>query len=151
MTPFLNSEVVEAWPVISPDGRWLAYASNESETREVWVRPFPEPGGKIQISNEGGISPIWSKDGSQLFYRKGDGVWVVDINTEGGFSSSKPRLVFKEKGLNATIPLRAWDLWPDGQGFLMTKRGESKYQQVDEILIIQNWFEELKRLVPVKK
>ena len=152
VTTFLNSKAYEAYPEISPDGRWLAYVSDESEEFEVWIRPFPGPGGRVQISNEGGgLSPIWSKDGRQLFYRVvPDKVCVVDIRTEGGFSSSKPRLLFEQPFMNSD-PIRSWDLWPDGQGFLMGKGEEQEPQPVTEMILIQNWFEELKRLVPTKR
>ena len=117
---------------------------------EVWVRPFPGPGGRWQISNEGGSEPIWSKDGRQLFYRRADQVWVADIRTEGGFSAGKPRLLFEQRDLMGEAHIRSWDLWPDGQGFLMVKLERAKPQPVTEMILVQNWFEELKRLVPVK-
>jgi Tol biopolymer transport system component len=150
VTPFLDQKVWAGWPVISPDGRWLAYTSTESGSIEVWVRPFPGKGGKWQISNDQGQEPIWSKDGKQLFYRRVNQVWVADIKTEGGFSPGKPRLLFEPRGMAMNNPLRHWDLEPDGQGFLMVQTVETKPQPVKEIVLVQNWFEELKRLVPVK-
>jgi serine/threonine protein kinase len=151
VTPFLNSEFREAWPEISPDGRWLAYASDETGRGEVYVCSFPSKDKKRQISEEGGSSPIWSKDGKQLFYRRGMAVWVADIETEGELSSSKPRMLFDRERLSVGGPLRHWDLWPDGQGFLMLELGERMSQPADEIIIVQNWFEELKHLVPTGK
>jgi Tol biopolymer transport system component len=150
--PFLKSKAFEGFPEISPDGNWIAYVSDESGRLEVCVRPFPGPGAKYQISNAGGISPIWSKNGSQLFYRNGTGnqVWVVDIRLEGGFSPSKPRLLF-EKILTWGAPTRNWDLWPEGKGFLMLKQEDREPQPVKEIVLVENWFEELKRLVPTGK
>ena len=70
VTPFLNSRFNEVYPEFSPDGRWIACGSNESGRQEVYVRPFPGPGGKSQISNEGGAEPLWSRNGKQLFYRR---------------------------------------------------------------------------------
>ena len=96
--PFLNSKADEGWPEISPEGRWMAYASDESGRMEVWVRPFMGPGGRWQISKEGGSEPIWSKDGTQLFYRQEEQVWVVDVRTKGGFSAGKPRQLFEKEG-----------------------------------------------------
>jgi serine/threonine-protein kinase len=151
VTHLLDSKAAEIFPEISPNGHWLAYVSDESGRKEVWVRPFPGPGGKWQISTEGGSEPIWSKDGKQLFYRQTDLAWVVDIQTEAGFSASRPRLMFKKAGYNRGSVNREWDLWPDGQGFLMVKLDERKPQPVTEIILIQNWFEELKRLVPASK
>jgi len=150
VTPFLNSKADERWPEISPDGRWIAYASDESGQsgkHEVLVRPFPGPGGRWKISKEGGSEPIWSKDGKQLFYRMDDQIWAVNVRTEAGFYADKPRLLMK-RGLMTASPLRTWDLWPDGQGFLMVKWEESKPQPVMEMILVQNWFEELKRLAP---
>jgi len=156
VTPFLNSKAAEGWPEISPDGRWLAYSSDESGGYEVWVRPFSGQGGRWQISREGGTEPIWSKDGRQLFYRQSgtslaDQVWVADVRTEGGFSSGKPRLLFDMQGFMGKEAVRGWDLWPDGRGFLMVKMEERKPQPVTEMVLVQNWFEELKRLVPTGK
>jgi serine/threonine-protein kinase len=148
---FLNSKAEEGWPNFSPNGHWLAYASDESGQLEVWVRPFPGPGGRWQVSKEGGIDPLWSKDGRQLFYRQGGKVWVVDVQTDGGFSYGKPRLLFEKEGLEEGDPLQCWDLWPDGQSFLMVKVGDRKAEPVIQINFVQNWFEELKRLVPAGK
>ena len=151
MIPFLNSKTNERYPEFSLDGRWLAYSSNESGRYEVCVRPFPGPGGRWQISKEGGDQPVWSKDGRQLFFRKDAQVWVADIRTERGFSAGKPRLLFEQRGLSWGYPIRVWDLWPDGQAFQMVKVGEVKPQPATEIILVQNWFEELKRLVPTGK
>ena len=129
--------------------------SNESGRREVYVRPFPGPGGKWLISQEGGAQPLWARNGKQLFYRSGGGkgeVWVVDIRTDGGFSPSKPRLLFNTPGLGgAGAPIRGWDLSLDGQRFLMVKNEELKPTPVTELVLVMNWFEEFKRLSPTGK
>jgi hypothetical protein len=150
ITTFLNSQAGEGWPEFSPDGRWMAYGSNESGRFEVYVRPYPGPGGKWLISQEGGVEPLWARNGKQLFYRSTDGgqVWVVDVRTEGGFSPSKPRILFKAPGLGPGGPIRSWDLSLDGQRFLMVKMEETKPTPVTEMVLVQNWFEELKRLAP---
>jgi len=155
VTPFLNSRVDESWPAFSPDGRWIAYSSDEGRqpVYEVYVRPFPGPGGKWLISHEGGTEPVWAHNGRQLFYRSSDGqrVWVVDIRTDAGFSAGKPRLLFKAQGLGAAGLSRAWDPSLDDQRFLMVKMEERKPQPVTELILVQNWFEDLKRLVPAGK
>ena len=151
ITPFLNSRAYEFYQEFSPDGRWLAYGSNESGTHEVYVRPFPGPGGKWLISRYGGTQPLWSRNGKQLFYRWRDEVWVVDVQTAGGFSVSKPRLLFKAPGFRSGDPIRVWDISLDGQHFLMVKSEERKIQPVTEMILVQNWFEELKRLAPTGK
>ena len=78
-------------------------------------------------------------------------VCVVDVRTNGGFSAGKPRLLFKAQGYSAGGVIRAWDLSLDGQRFLMVKEEERKPQPVAEMILVQNWFEELKRLMPTKK
>jgi RNA polymerase sigma factor (TIGR02999 family) len=153
-TPFLNSRFDERWPEFSPDGRFIAYASDESGDYEVYVRPFPGLGGKTQVSNEGGAEPLWSRDGKQLFYRRPQRrptqVWVVDLQTVAGFSAGKPRLLFERAGYGTSDPTRDWDISLDGQKFLMVRFEERKPQPVTEMVLVQNWLEELKRLVPVK-
>ena len=126
--------------------------SDESGRAEVYVRPFPGPGSKWLISQEGGLEPLWARNGKQLFYRSFDGqqVWAVDVRTEGDFSASKPRLLFKAPGLSLGGPIRGWDLSLDGQRFLMVKLEEAKPKPVTEMILVQNWFEELKRLCPTK-
>ena len=149
--PFLNSPASERYPMFSPDGRWLAYASNESGQMEVYVRPFPNPNGKWKISPELGAEPLWSRDGKHLYYRSGDQVWMVDVRTENGFMPSRPRLLFEKKGLLWSYPIRSWDISPDGRRFLMVKMDQFKAGPVTEMAIVGNWFEELKRLVPSGK
>jgi serine/threonine-protein kinase len=151
-TPFLNSTADEYYPEVSPDGRWLAYVSDESGRWEVYVRPFARAEGKWLISSDGGREPLWARNGKQLFYRSRDvrQVWVVDIRTDGGFSPSKPRLVFEKPGYEKAAPFRGWDISHDGQRFLMVKEEEMKPQPVTEMILVQNWFEELKRLCPTK-
>jgi eukaryotic-like serine/threonine-protein kinase len=155
VTPYHSTPANESFPDFSPDGRWLAYASDESGRSEVYVRSFPGPGGKFQISHEGGSVVFWSRDGKQLFYRggnlKGTQMWSVDIRTDGVFSAGKPRLLFQQQEYVGYIPVRGCDLSSDGQQFLMVKQQDLKPQPVTEMILVQNWFEELKRLVPAGK
>ena len=92
--PFVNSAFNERQPAFSPDGRWLAYQSNESGNYEVYVRPFPGPGGKWQISTGGGVYPKWSRNGKELFYRTPDSKIMVVTYTASGdsFRADKPQL-----------------------------------------------------------
>lgn len=153
ITPFLNSGADEGWPEFSPDGRWLAYSSDESGRPEVYVRPFPGPGGKWLISHEGGMDPLWARNGKQLFYRSVDGqqVWAVDVRAEGEFSPGKPRLLFKGQGFGTSGLARGWDLSPDGRRFLMVKMEERSSRPVTEMILVQNVFDKLKGLVPAGK
>jgi len=152
VTPFLNSKANEYYPDFSPDGHWMAYMSDESGRPEVYIRPFPGPGGKWQVSTEGGWQPLWARNGKQLFYWSTEErqVWVVDVRIDGSFSASKPRLLFRGTGFILGMPNRTWDISLDGQRFLIVKEGERKPQPVTEMILVQNWLEELKRLVPVK-
>jgi hypothetical protein len=128
----------------------MSYASDETGRPEVYVCPFPGPGGKWLISQEGGWEPLWAHDGKQLFYRSLDlqQVWEVDVRTNGGFSPGKPWLLFKGLGLARGWPIRGWDISHNGQRFLIVKQGERKPQPVTELVLVQNWFEEIKRLAP---
>jgi Tol biopolymer transport system component len=156
VTPFLNSRFNEMYPEFSPDGHWLAYASDESGRFEVYVQPFPAGAGKWQISNDGGTEPLWAPDGKQLFYRSAGGafalasaqVWAVDVQTTSGFSATKPSLLFEQQGYRATTPIRCWDISPDGERFLMVKLEERKPQPLTEMVLVQNWFDEVRRLAP---
>jgi serine/threonine protein kinase/Tol biopolymer transport system component len=149
VTPFLNSQFGELYPEFSPDGRWIAYSSDESKRSEVFVRPFPGPGMKYQVSSEGGGMPLWARNGKQLFYRHQDQMWVVDVRTDGGFETSKPRLLFEKPGYFLAVR-RTYDLSLDGQRFLMVKVEQRKPSPVTEMILVQNWLEELKQRVPVK-
>ncbi|OGD38881.1 MAG: hypothetical protein A2V45_10805 [Candidatus Aminicenantes bacterium RBG_19FT_COMBO_58_17] len=151
VSPFLNSKYGERYPELSPDGRWIAYSSNESKRDEVYVRPFPGPGGKWQVSNDGGIQPLWSKDGRQLFYRWGDQVWAVDVQTDGGFSVFNRRKLFERPGYYMGSPIRTYDLSPDGRKFLLNKVEPRESAPITEMILVQNWFEELKRLAHAGK
>jgi Tol biopolymer transport system component len=152
VTPFLNSQFGEAFPDFSPNGGWMAYTSNESKREEVYVRAFPGPGMKQLVSSDGGGEPLWARNGKQLFYRRRQGqVWVVDVRTDGGFAMSKPRLLFEKQGYAFGNPIRGYDLSLDSQRFLMVKEEKRKPSPATEMILVQNWFEELKRLVPTGK
>jgi Tol biopolymer transport system component len=154
VTPYLNSRFSERYPEFSPDGRWMAYSSDESGSSEVYVQPFPGGGSKYQISDKGGDQPLWTRNGKQLFYRWGtptNQVWSVDVQTGSSFSASKPRLVFEQPGYLSSTPIRGWDISADGERFLMVKLEERKPQPLTEMVLVQNWLEELRRLAPANK
>jgi hypothetical protein len=146
---FLQTPFQEAAPRIAPDGHWLAYVSNESGRSEIYVRAYPGPGGKWQISTDGGNEPLWARNGRELFYRNGDKVMAVDITTQPSFQAGTPRMLFEgeyERRNNETN----FDISPDGQRFLMIKPSEQQAQAATQIHVVLNWFEELKRRVPVR-
>ena len=142
---FVATAFNERSPMFSPDGRWLAYVSDESGRDEIYVKPYPGPGGKWPISTEGGTEPQWSADGRELFYRLGDKMMVVGVQSEPAFSSGRPQLVFEGPYLTDLFATSNYDISPDGQRFLMIKEEEG---QQDQINVVLNWTEELKRLVP---
>ncbi|OFV96738.1 MAG: hypothetical protein A3H28_01605 [Acidobacteria bacterium RIFCSPLOWO2_02_FULL_61_28] len=149
--PLLLTPVSEAAGRISPDGRWMVYMSDESGRREIYVRSFPGPGGKWQISSDGGQEPVWNPSGREIYYRNGNKMMAVNMETGSGFSASKPRVLFEGPYQLAQLTGAQYDVSPDGQRFLMLKPVESKAGAPTQINVVLNWFEELKAKVPVGK
>jgi hypothetical protein len=151
-TPFAATKHREEHPGFSPDGRWIAYCSDEEGQREVYVRPSSGTGETTKVSREGGREPVWARSGKQLFYRSPSGrqMWVVDVQTKPSFSVGGPQLLFEKSGLGTSGPIRGYDISLDDQRFLMVRLEEREPQPVTEMILIQNWFEEVKRLVPTK-
>ena len=149
--PFLRTQFDEAVPQFSPDGRWLAYISNETGRHEIYVQSYPGPGGKWQISTEGGAEPVWNPNGRELFYRSGDKMMAVEITAQPGFAASTPRMLFQGRYVQAPFPSSNYDVSRDGQRFLMLKPSEQGQAAPTQINIVLNWFEELKQKVPTGK
>ncbi|MDA2924229.1 protein kinase [Acidobacteria bacterium AH-259-L09] len=145
----LQTQFTESLPAISPDGRWMAYQSDESGRHEVYVTPFPGAGPKQQISMEGGAEPVWGPDGRELFYREGDKMMAVAVKTHPKFTAAKPKVLFEGRYTTNRIAAN-YDITPDGRRFLMIKVGEQESAPT-QINVVFNWFEELKRLVPTGK
>ena len=144
--PIINHKgFYEAQPEVSPNGRWIAYGSDESGDWETWVRPFPDVDrGKYPIGGQG--TPRWSPDGRELFFASGGKMMAVSIQYEPEFTVGIPELLF-EKPYDIDYE---YDVHPDGQRFIMVKPlPETEEPSVrPEIILVQNWFEELERLVP---
>ncbi len=147
--PFLRTPFYEVG-LFSPDGRWMAYVSNESGRYEVYVQPYPGPGGKWQISTDGGMDARWSANGRELTYRNGDKMMAVDITTQPAFSAGKPKMLFEGPYMPPSPTFSYYDVSADGQRFLMLKPVEQA-QAATQIVVVQNWFEELKQKVPTGK
>ena len=140
--PFDTGEVGASSPCFSPDGRWIAYTSNESGRTEVYVRPYPGPGGKWQVSTDGGTEPVWNPKGRELFYRSGQKMMGVDYTGQPEFSAGKPRMLFEGPYVPSPRSLADYDVSSDGQRFLMLKNAE---QKPGEISVVLNWTAELKQ------
>ena len=145
---FLQTPAYEGAPQFSPDGRWMAYASDASGRREIYVQPYPGPGGKWQISTDGGNEPVWDRSGRELFYRNADKMMAVDITTQPSFSAGKPKMLFEGRYVPNTATIPNYDVSRDGQRFLMLKGAEQEQAAPTQINVVLNWTEELKRLVP---
>jgi len=144
--PLIASPSMECCSKFSPDGKWLAYVSNELGRNHVYVRPYPAPDVKFLVSDEeGGGEPVWAPDGSELFYRNGDRMMIVSVQKDPTFNASEPKALFVGSYLSSGGPsgFQYYDVSPDGKRFIMIKGEVSG----GEINVVLNWFEELKRLV----
>jgi len=141
--PFVQTPFDEQGGAVSPDGRWLAYVSNDSGRDEVYVQSFPKPARRWTISNGGGKSPVWGTGGNELFYRNGNKMMLVAVTARPPFSATSPRVAFD-------LPPRVsqYDVARDGRFLMIQNQGQGS---VDTLNVIINWFEELKRLVPTGK
>jgi serine/threonine-protein kinase len=144
LVPLVASSAAELFPAPSPDGRWLAYSSNESGQAEIYVRPFPETSAaKWQVSTAGGTEPAWSSNGRELLYINGKSEMVsAEIPPGGTFSVGKQRLLFSVGQLSRAGPVPSFSLSPDGKRFLMLREGESG--QPGELIVAENWVQQLK-------
>jgi Tol biopolymer transport system component len=111
-TPF-----TEADPRFSPDGKWLAYGSDESGHEEVYVARFDKPSERVQISIGGGYSPSWRRDGKELYFINDNKLWAVSIQTSPSLDAGKPQVLFSDNGASWD----GFDAMPDGQRFLVTR------------------------------
>ena len=134
---------------ISPDGRWIAYESGMFGGQgEVYVQPFPGPGGRVQVSNGGGRDPRWSPKGGELFYRNGNAVLAVSYAAAGNaFQHDATRELFRG---NFSTQSSTYDVFPDGEHFVMLQPADDGSVAPTEGVVILNWFEELERLVPTE-
>jgi Tol biopolymer transport system component len=141
-SPFLMTPFDESVPAFSPDGRFLAYVSDESGRPEVYVQPYPGPGGRWLISTEGGTDPIWSAPGRELLYRSGDEIMSVTVQTAPEFSAGAPRRILEGR-FGASDAARNYDASRDGQRFVMVRSDESEAPL--QLHAVFNWFSELQR------
>ena len=150
--PLLDSPFSERAAALTADGHWLVYQSDESGRDEIYVRPFPDVAtGRWQISTNGGAWPVWAPDGRELFYLSENAVMAVTVETEPTFRSGPSKLLFETTAYVVDNQFyRPYDVSIDGRRFLMMKStGSDDRSGPTQIHVILNWFEELKRLVPV--
>src|SRR5258705_5585545 len=156
VTPLVQSSFAERNGVVSPDGRWLAYEANDSGRVEVYVRPFPEVNsGHWQLSTTGGTRPLWAPSGQELFYVALTGALMrVGVERAPSWAATTPTLLVKERPFSNPIARigRTYDISSDGQRFLMINEdgGSEQTAAPPQIIVVQHWIEELKRLVPTK-
>lgn len=139
-SPFVLTPFDEWSPAFSPNGEWLAYVSNESGRNEVYVQPYPGPGGKWLISTDGGTEPAWSHDGKELFYRRDGQMFAVTVQTTPTFSVSRPRLLF-DGPFETTDASRNYDVLPDGR-FLMVRGALVDVPQ--RLYVALDWLDQLR-------
>ena len=145
--PFLQTAFRETNSRLSPDGRFVAYLSDESGRGEVYVRPFPQGGGKWQVSANGGRSQLWSKDGKELFYVEGETLMSAAVSTTEGFAAGSVKPLFEHPGLGGGGSSSTFDVSVDGQRFVVVEDLESEEGEEAKPLSIhvtENWFEEFK-------
>ena len=148
-TSFLKTSMLESAPRFSPDGHWLAYVSNESGLREVYVRSYPGPGGRLLISRDGGAEPVWSHTGRELFYRHGDQMMSVAIATTPVLTAGSPRMLFEGSYLASDTGGAGYDVAQDGR-FLMVEPLDLE-PPATTIDVVINWFDDVRHRVPANR
>ena len=143
-TLFLGTPATEVLPVFSPDGRWIAYQSNESGAFEVYVRPFPGPGGKWRISTEGGNDPRWSRKTPELLFTNQAQVFVASYTVVGdSFRADKPK-----EWSSTRIQSIYYDIHPDGKRLAASAAADQTGVLQDRVVFMSNFFEYLHKIVP---
>jgi len=150
--PLLHGPAQDRQPSVSPDGRWLAFASASADIprSEIYVAPFPGAESRQQVSVEGGREPLWNRDGRELVYRSGRRMFAVPVDTTRGFSAGKPRVLFERRYVSGAWDVAGldYDLAPDGR-FLMLKP-DADEEAPPRLNVVLNWSEELKQRVPTR-
>ena len=150
-TPLVQTPFVDQNAEVSPDGRWVAYQSNESGSHEIYVSPFPNvQGGRSQVSASGGRTPLWSNKGDELFYRALDGgIMSAHVDRGPGWRSSPAVQVVGPGYFDGGEVMRTFDITKDGSRFLLIKQNDNAADSRGSIILVEHWFEELRRLAPV--
>jgi Tol biopolymer transport system component len=141
---FLSTAANERVPKLSPDGRFLAYVSNESGSKEIYVRPFPDGAGKWQASVKGGTQPHWRSDGKEMYYVEDNALMAVTISTTQGFTLGPPQRLFESADLLYTLAATQYDVSADGQRFVTIAPVQQNEPAPPKIHIVLNWYEEFR-------
>jgi WD40 repeat protein len=152
--PFADIKAAAGSPKFSPDGRWLAYCSNETKKPQVYVQAFPGPGPKTQVSSDGGTDPVWKRTGGELYFRNGDKMMAVQVSTAPTFAAGHPRTLWEghySHGMSTSCgPPGAtssnYDVTADGKRFLMIKDEAPDTAVSKQIIVVLGWADEVKRL-----
>ena len=149
--PLIATPAEETQATVSPNGRWIAYRSDRSGQHEILVEPFPSGGEPTRVSASGGTEPVWSKDSHELYYRADDHLMAVPVGDGSEFQNSPPIPLFEDRSARGIGPpgtgaTSTYDVAPDGR-FLMVEQAEG---DSTSFVVVLNWFEELKRLVPTE-
>jgi len=136
---YLQSEYDEVSPAFSPDGNWLAYASEESGEFEIYVVSYPGPGGKWQVSRGGGELPIWSADGRELFYLRGHELMSVEVETDGQFRHGTPVKLFERREMIFSSGDQTLGVSPDGKKFLLLTPHKDEHAAAAQVTLLQGW------------
>ena len=129
-----NTAAIETMPRISPDGRWIAFVTNESGRDEVVVQPFPGPGGRVQVSAGGGTEPVWSRDGRRLFYRGNARLMAATIRAASAFTVASRDTVMADTYVHSSNPHANYDVLPDGTHFVFLQPDNEA-----ELMVVANW------------
>ena len=145
--PLVATEFEETSPAVSPNGRWLAYVSNRSGQYEVYVRPFPNSGNmRWAVSVDGGAEPVWAHSGQELFYKSGGNLMSARVVPDTTFVIGERRVLFSIQGYGAPYNQhQLYDVTPDDQRFVMVRRGGGEGNNDTELIVVENFFEELRQ------
>jgi serine/threonine-protein kinase len=155
VAPVLATKASEQYPTLSPDGRWLAYTSNDSGRGEVYVAPYASLDGRHQVSNNGGMSPVWTKGGRELLYyesvgSEGGRLMTVAVSSGDRFAAEIPRVLFEKSrdDFSGAMPLPGFAATPNGDRILGVVRDRARYPPPNVIEFVVNWLTELQSKLP---
>ena len=146
-TPVIQSRFAVGEAVFAPDGRRFAFSSNESGRFEIYLQEFPGPGGRVQVSSEGGSASVWARKGRELFYLNGNKMMAVDITLSPVLRAATPRVLFE--GRFSRGAMRNYDVTADGQRFVMVKSGGAA-PPVTQLNVVLNWLGDVRRRAAAK-